>query len=576
MKRLVTVFLSLCVFSVSYGLVFTVDKITYTTLDDSSVKVTGFSFSLVDVVIPSEVTYQNVIYQVKEIGNRGLVGYKNSSSSKMETLVISEGIEKIGLRGVNSNSKLKSVTLPNSLIEIGANAFSSLSSLMVVDFPNGSNLKTIGDEAFYNCAKLETFSIPSSVEYIGEKAFRSDKKLNSIIIIPENVSVIPFHCFYGCSSLSTVVLHDHISRIEERAFDGCTALENIDTEFLETVDYIGPLAFSYVPGIRHLVLSGKLGTISASCFHDCKNLEYVWLKEGITSVSLHAFGSCRNLKYIVLPSSLETVGAGAFGENTALLDYVDHDPRTFFFLAETPFSIEHVPTTDGGNAYPSLGKIVAGDKLYVKESAMEAYKTKWKSYKKNIDYMIPFNADLTYSTNYREFDMDFHITAINGNKPFVATCFKENSVTFTSLDDYIVPAETGVVIRKISDENTWFQIAELQDNTLSMNNYLKGVTYSEMLTPTTDDGDVNYVLYNGVFCQFSNAGMFGDHKAFLQLPSQTAGVSLSFNFDNDSDGIIELNHQSDRNDTIYNINGVRILNPQKGLYIKNGKKIIIK
>ena len=170
--------------------------------------------------------------------------------------------------------------------------------------------------------------------------------------------------------------------------------------------------------------------------------------------------------------------------------------------------------------------------------------------------------------------MDFHVTASKGNMPFVATSYNDKSVTFTSIDDYIVPIETGIVIRKTSDEDTWFQIAEQQGNTLSMINYLKGFTYSDIITPTTEEGNVNFVLYNGIFCRFSNAGMLGDHKAYLELPSQTSESTLSFSFNDNSDGIIEI--KDNINDDIYDLNGVRTEHPKRGLYIKNGKKIIIK
>ena len=169
--------------------------------------------------------------------------------------------------------------------------------------------------------------------------------------------------------------------------------------------------------------------------------------------------------------------------------------------------------------------------------------------------------------------MDFHVAASKGNKPFVATSYNDKSVTFTSIDDYIVPTETGIVIRKTSDTDTWFQIAEEQGKTLSMNNYLKGVTYSDIISPTTDDGNVNFVLYNGVFCRFSNAGKLGDHKAYLQLPPQTAESSLSFIFSDILNGITEIKNDN-ANDYYFDLNGIRIEQPKKGLYIKNGKKII--
>lgn len=565
----------------SFGLTFTVDNIKYTTFsENNTVKVTGFAFSLVNVVIPSTVVYNNIEYQVKSIGNKGLYGYNSSSSSrsKMESLVISEGVESIEGRGVLSNSKLKTVSLPSSLIEIGDSAFYYLSNLKSVIFPNGSNLKTIGEFAFWECG-LESFDMPSSVVAIGQRAFYANKKLSSIII-PENVTVIQSNTFASCSSLTTVVLNENITRIEQAAFYQCSSLENIDNNFPESLEYIGGSAFYGVPGIKHLVLNGKIKTIEGSTFAQCKNLEYVWLQEGITTINKFAFGTCRNLRYIVLPSTLRTVKSGAFGEsNEQLLDYQIHDPRTFVFLASEPFEIQYSETTDGSNnIFPSLGKIAEGDCFYVKESAVEAYKNKWKSYKTHIKYMIPFDSSRTYSTNYREFDTDFHVAIESGNKPFVATNYNNLMVVFTSIDDGIVPAETGILIRKQSDSDMWYQIAEQQGTKIiEMNNYLKGVKYSDTITPSEENGYVNYILNNGIFCTFLNAGLLGSHKAYLSLPTSSLVKQYDMQFDENQVTDITITSSDERlNDIYYDLQGNRVMHPQRGIYIVNNKKVLFK
>ena len=59
-KRIVMALWACCSISASYALKFTVDKITYETLTDNTVKVSGFNFNLIDVTIPSTVEYKNV------------------------------------------------------------------------------------------------------------------------------------------------------------------------------------------------------------------------------------------------------------------------------------------------------------------------------------------------------------------------------------------------------------------------------------------------------------------------------------------------------------------------------------
>jgi len=54
----------------------------------------------------------------------------------------------------------------------------------------------------------------------------------------------------------------------------------------------------------------------------------------------------------------------------------------------------------------------------------------------------------------------------------------------------------------------------------------------------------------------------------------TARIALSF--DDETTGIATVENASVLNENYYNLNGQRIVAPQKGLYIVNGKKVVIK
>ncbi len=584
MKRIFICAVLSCYVLLSHGLNFTVNNITYTTLEEAgTVEVNTFSFSLIDVVIPSSVTYKGVEYQVKAIGEGGLCGTKmvtpySSNYAKMKTLVISEGIEIIKKGGIAANKYLTTVSLPSTLTELGEAAFNNSTALTTITFPNGNNILAIGAQAFKECNKLASFEIPSGVISIGEEAFYNCTKLASPITIPENITVIQPSTFYGCTALSTVNLHNQITRIEQSAFHGCSALEDIALP--KSLEYIGKHAFSGV-AFKHLILHGNLGTIPWGAFSDCTKLEYVWVQEGITEIGRYAFQDCRKLAYIVLPSTLQLVEKAAFSEgNELLLDYeVNHVARSFFFLADTPFEVLSDYSETGGFYNYSLGRTVEGDHFYVKESAVETYRNKWKTratYK--IEYKIPFDASRTYSTKYCEFDTDFHVAAESGNKPFVATGFNNFVVGFRSIDNNIVPAQTAVMIRRQSGTDTWFQIAESQGTAeLDMTNYLKGITYADVINPTEENGDVNYVLNNGIFCSFQNSGTLGDHKAYLSLPTSAHIKQINMDFDEEeATGVETFSFQETENPTYYNLQGMRVNQPEKGIYIVNHKKVIIK
>jgi len=95
-----------------------------------------------------------------------------------------------------------------------------------------------------------------------------------------------------------------------------------------------------------------------------------------------------------------------------------------------------------------------------------------------------------------------------------------------------------------------------------------------------DDGVGDYVLYN-------NGGTVGFYKwsgsalasGKVYLPAGSVSSARSFiGFDDDVTGIANINSEAKTlfNGEFYNIAGQRVAQPTKGLYIVNGKKVIIK
>ena len=73
---------------------------------------------------------------------------------------------------------LTSITIPNSVTSIGEWAFRDCERLTSITIPN--SVTSIGDAAFSGCYGLTSITIPNSVTSIGERAFRDCKRLTSI------------------------------------------------------------------------------------------------------------------------------------------------------------------------------------------------------------------------------------------------------------------------------------------------------------------------------------------------------------------------------------------------------------
>jgi len=117
-------------------------------------------------------------------------------------------------------------------------------------------------------------------------------------------------------------------------------------------------------------------------------------------------------------------------------------------------------------------------------------------------------------------------------------------------------------------------------------NLLKGVPEKTMVNPT-DGSYTNFILANdatkGVgFYPLSKAGELGPNKAYLQLPTAAlpAGarvIRLLFEDEEDVTGVNALNEKGAMsNEKFFDLQGRCVAKPVRGLYIKGGKKIMVK
>ena len=101
----------------------------------------------------------------------------------------------------------------------------------------------------------------------------------------------------------------------------------------------------------------------------------------------------------------------------------------------------------------------------------------------------------------------------------------------------------------------------------------------EYALPADDgNGNYNYVLTTDGFKHSSGSGTLAGNKAFLRtITNVTAAPGFTLDFGTGTTGITEIEKSVNAgNEAVFNLNGQRVAQPKKGLYIVNGKKVIIK
>lgn len=182
---------------------------------------------------------------------------------------------------------------------------------------------------------------------------------------------------------------------------------------------------------------------------------------------------------------------------------------------------------------------------------------------------VTFGVGKTYVSFASSQVLDF--TDVDGLTAYqvLATGVTASSVSLTAVNS-AVPAATGLILAGTA--GTTYNIPVAASGTALSSNKLVGVTTD---TAIGGDGVYDYILQNGTFYHAS-AGTLAAGKAYLHLDAAPSSrESLDIVIDGMSTGISNIKVGTEDN-VYYDLQGRRVLYPTKGLYIVNGKKVIVK
>lgn len=183
---------------------------------------------------------QGLTYTLNADHTATVANYDNSTLDGVINIpdtVISGGqtytVTAIGVSAFGSFStpiNVSSVFIPATVRSIGSHAFIYCNALTTVTFAEGSQLKSIGSNAFWGSEHLyprfKEIKIPDSVETIGNGAFRHCQNLERITL-PSALQTLSNGTFYGCAALSEVTFPASLKTIEKSAFGYCRNLSEV-------------------------------------------------------------------------------------------------------------------------------------------------------------------------------------------------------------------------------------------------------------------------------------------------------------------------------------------------------------
>lgn len=452
--------------------------------------------------------------------------------------------------------------------------------IVIPETYNGYTVTGIREYAFDQCTDIPSVKLPKTLKQIEYSAFNGCTALKEIII-PASVDTIYNTAFDGCSALEKVVFEDgtnvlklgvgsssaesgmfsfqpvksvYIGRpyrypkqkdwgwytyYDLSAFGRCTTLEEVT--FGENVTEIQPFEFILCSSLKKVTINGTITSLAEKAFYRCEKLKTINLPEGLTTIGIRTFEFCKELESITFPSTLTMIDEYAFGTCESIKSLtIPASVGSLGLAAFTACSSLKELTLEDGPYELRLTHGEGGNSGYFTERPLE-----------KVYVGRPINHPETGWAGYRA-------GAFSGIRTLKEAVVGEY-VTELPVNEFMDSGLTTISLSK--------NLAKIGNFALSGCSSLNSITCEAVTPPTCGDNVFNTT----------------DKKACkLYVPSGSVDSYKTANvwkeFFNIESGINAITIDGAQNGKVYNLKGQQVYDQatSKGMYILNGKKVIIK
>ena len=250
-------------------------------------------------------------------------------------------------------TKIQTLNIDNTIVAIGAYAFYNVSGVTTLTFNAGSELTTIGSNAFYG-AQESTLVLPNTLQLCGVGAFANNNKLtqiqlpstytngigveqftiyNGIVFSGLSINVaqlkivgtaidngssatnnFAYNLFGTTTNLIQTIVFDSsktMTSVGNYAFYSCSSITTID---ISTLTSLGSNAFENCTSLSTIAIPSTIATLKTETFKGCSNLLTINLTSASSLVEIQAscFENCIKVTSITLPGTIETLGNYVF------------------------------------------------------------------------------------------------------------------------------------------------------------------------------------------------------------------------------------------------------------------------
>ena len=456
------------------------------------------------------------------------VFFNNKSLTSIQLPI---GLVEFSTNAFNGCTALNNIVMPSTVNQICDNVFQDCTSLSNVTLNEGCT--TLGKHVFKNCP-LAAVTFPKTLGSIDEWAFEGTK-LETVDLSNTQIKNLPKGCFYNCQQLNDVKLPIALTDIGECAFYKSAIASITLPPSLQKID---KFAFQNTQ-LTNVVIPTKTGRIEEGAFSDNANLKTVVVNGLECYLALKAFGGCSNLTDVYITSKERPV-AGRYGFP------FDNNPKVHVMK-------DYVDTFSG---------------LKTSEGLNPCNTTKF-------DSELSITLDKEWTTFTSAYNLDF--SKVEGLTAYTAKYDEANdAVALTQVKK--VPAHTGLILK--GEAGNTYTLPILSSNEEGLDE-VTGNQLADCVDAIWSTGrEQDYFLHNGEFVKSKNNGWVLPGKSYLYIDGGRNNVSASplrFYVGNTSTAIDGItNNPVVKDDAYYNLQGVKVQRPQHGVFIHNGKKVVLK
>ena len=433
---------------------------------------------------------------------------------------------------------------------------------------------------------------------IGKSAF--DYSGLTSITIPNSVTSIGEFAFSNCTSLTSITVEKGNSKYDSR--DNCNAIIETNTNKL-------------IAGCKNTTISNSVTSIGNYAFYGCSGLTSITIPNSVTSIGESAFKSCSSLTSITIPNSVTSIGERAFSYCSGLTsitfngstppefgEYVFKYVKNSIPVYVPANSIEAYKNALGGLGVSNIKALPLSldDKTaYTQKSQIDDIDVSYTRNFTNTNWQAIY---LPFSLKYEDWKDDFEVARINAVHQYDDNDDGDIDRTILEFvkmknDDSVIEPNTPYLIKAknsgkktISVENT--TVYESKANSIECSTTTEQFTFIGLykkpsLMFFSQTFISKYVMDKGMLSELTAQSNIGPYRWYMTRENRNSAYGINNNntakeisirvVGEETTGVANIQHASPNTQT-YDLNGRKVNenNLKPGIYVRNGRKVVIK